>query len=149
MISGYIITIAVAVILTGAMEAMVPNSNIKKVYKLVCGVVMSLVIITPFFANSFDLADIFLAADEYIVPQGTSEQIEQFQKTQVDDVFAKRVEAAVKDLIKEKTGREMEVDVMAEDGTIEKVIVYGKVMDLKPEIAQMLGIEEAQIACEI
>jgi len=149
MISGYIITIAVAVILTGAMEAMVPNSNIKKVYKLVCGVVMSLIIITPFFANSFDLADIFLPEDEYIVPQGTSEQIENFQKTQVDHVFAERVETAVKELVKEKTGKEMEVDVMAEDGIIEKIIVYGKVMDLKPEIAKMLGIEEAQIACEI
>ncbi len=124
---SYILTLTSFVLLSSVIMGLIPETGIKKTVKLVLGLIMAILTVSPVLKLKTEKPDISVKADEYTI-----------YSRQIEDVQKKQMESAIKDALEKHYGK-TDTAVVIEDGIIH---ISGCGGAKKAEVAKMLGISQ-------
>ncbi len=130
------------IFICAAFDALIPDVPMKRTVKMLLGVIMSILIITPFVGGMPENVDIFTGSDEYINYSDTISEMENLTKQQSKNLYISSVESVIKNIAGEDTHMEV---ILTGEYEIEKIIIHKNVPALKAEIAAALGLLPGKI----
>lgn len=129
------------VFICAVIEALVPETSIKRTLRMLLGVIMSILIIGPIMRFDPVGADIFEKSDEYINYDETALGITELTEKQTRQLYEKSTKQTVEKIIGEKT----ETEIIFSEEEIEKIIIHKNVPEKKADIAAALGVFPSKI----
>ena len=130
------------IFICAVIEALIPETSLKKTVRMILGVVMSILIISPFTGISIDETDIFADSAEYINYDTTYPQMQELTENQSRRLYEQSVNAVVKRVLGEDVSSEV---IITDETKTPEIIIHKNVPEKKAELAAALGVEPAEI----
>ncbi len=144
-IKGYILTIALVVLLSALAEALMPDSNMKKHISLVTGLIMLLAIAKPVISlPRFSLDDILFTLEDKVAVSGAdiSKSIVSAQLQAADTGFEEALSKAISNSIFDSLGIKCNVKAVAKEGSVSQIkLDCRESEEIREHIKQNYGLE--------
>jgi stage III sporulation protein AF len=138
--------IAFVFVIVSIIEIIIPNNNMKRYIDMVIGLLIIIVIITPFIKllnKDFDIdKEIFkkeIEESKFVYKDNMN--LVSMQEEQIKEVYLSKMEEEIKELIQETTNYKVdEISI----SIYEDELRYGDIKDIKLAISEMKGMEEKE-----
>ena len=138
--------IAFVFVIVSIIEIIIPNNNMKRYIDMVIGLLIIIVIITPFIKllnKDFDIdKEIFkkeIEESKFVYKDNMN--LVSMQEEQIKEVYLSKIEEEIKELIQETTNYKVdEISI----SIYEDELRYGDIKDIKLAISEMKGMEEKE-----
>ena len=138
--------IAFVFVIVSIIEIIIPNNNMKRYIDMVIGLLIIIVIITPFIKllnKDFDIdKEIFkkeIEESNFVYKDNMN--LVSTQEEQIKEVYLSKIEEEIKELIQETTNYKVdEISI----SIYEDELRYGDIKDIKLAISEMKGMEEKE-----
>ena len=138
--------IAFVFVIVSIIEIIIPNNNMKRYIDMVIGLLIIIVIITPFIKllnKDFDIdKEIFkkeIEESKFVYKDNMN--LVSTQEEQIKEVYLSKIEEEIKELIQETTNYKVdEISI----SIYEDELRYGDIKDIKLAISEMKGMEEKE-----
>jgi len=124
------------VFICAVIEALVPETPSKRTLRMLLGVIMSILIISPIMNIDPKTMDIFEESGEYINYEDTAIEITELTEKQTRQLYEDTARQTVEQIIGEKT----DVEIIFSDEKIEKIVIHKNVPEKRADIAAALGV---------
>ena len=129
------------IFICAVIEALVPEASAKRTLRMLMGVIMSVLIITPLAGITIADADIFKESGEYINYDDTARTITELTEKQSKELYETAVNRAVEEII----GENVQTEIIFSKEDIDKVIIHKNAPEKKADIAAALGIFPSKV----
>lgn len=146
-IKNYVALCTGFIFIASITQTLVPDGTMKNTVRMILGILLSILLITPFVGTKFENVDIFSSKDEYTIYSNRINEMEILKKQQTNNLFTSSIADIVKDYLKSNgIDENTAVEVVATDeNKLQRIIIHKNVPTLKAKIAQNFGINEEQI----
>ena len=141
-LKGYIYTLCCMMVIFSVIFTVVPGGETKKTLRAVIGIIMALIIMSPFFTGDITLPSAEFEKTESLIDEQRAEDMEQLTLTALE----KRVESEMEAELEEKGKSDARVQVkLAQDGMIEEVKIKNATEADKQIISEKYGFNAKRI----
>lgn len=130
------------IFICAVIEALVPEAPAKKTLRMLLGVIMSILIISPLAGISLEGEGIFDGVEEYINYEDTAREMQELTDMQSRRLYEQSVGRTVKSIVGEDVRSEV---ILTEECEIEKIIIHKNVPGKKADLAAALGVLPSKI----
>ena len=146
-IKNYIAILTGFLFLASIVQTFLPDGTMKQSLRMLLGIILSVLLITPFAGAKFENVDIFPSNDEYTIYSERVQSMETLKQQQAQTLFRDSMAQMVQEILNQNgISEEVQVEVVTEEnGNLQQIIIHKSVPALKEKIAARLGISAGQI----